>query len=172
MAASSPRARRIRFLLLFLLLLVVFEVPLLLRPVDRHIVRPFTTALATVSGGLLNAIGTPVKVSGTTISGGCFAVDIHNGCNGVETMLFLSAAVLAFPATVRQKLAGVVIGSAVIQAVNLVRILSLYLLGCYRRSWFEVFHLSIWQTIVFGVAIACFVIWTRRAVPTHAAQRA
>ena len=60
----------------------------------------------------------------------------------------------------------------VVAAVYLVRVLSLYLVGCYRREWFDTFHLAIWQTIVFAVAILFFANWTRGKAPVDAAQRA
>ncbi len=163
---------RSRFLIVFFLLLVLFEVPLLLEPVDRIVVQPFTAGIAAVSGTLLNVFGQPVSVSGTLLTGSCFTVNINNGCNGLETTLFLLAAVLAFPAPWRARAIAGVTGVALIQAVNLVRVLSLYLVGCYRREWFDTFHLAIWQTIVFAVAILFFANWTRGKAPVDAAQRA
>ena len=102
------------------------------------------------------------------IGGGCFAVDMHNGCNGLEASLFLLAAVLAFPATLRMRLAGVVLGAAIVQLANLIRIVTLYLIGCYRPAWFEAFHLQIWQTIIFATAVGFFLLWTRRATTADA----
>lgn len=155
-------SRRGRFLLLFFVLLVLFEVPLLLQPVDDKLVKPFTRGIAVVSGAILNAIGHTNTVSGTTIAGSCFSVNINNGCNGLEATLFLAAAVLAFPATARQRLAAAGLGIVLIQAMNLVRVISLYLTGCYRRDWFDTMHLTIWQTIIFAIAIFYFAGWTRR----------
>ena len=158
-------SRRGRFLLLFFVLLVLFEVPLLLRPVDEHVVQPFTRGIAVVSAALLNGLGQATTVSGTTILGRCFSVNINNGCNGLEATLFLLAAVLAFPATPKQKTIAAVAGVSLIQGVNLVRVVTLFLTGCYRRDWFDAMHLAIWQTIVFAVAIFYFAYWTRRATP-------
>lgn len=161
--------RRLRFLAIFLALLAMFEVLLLLDPVDRHVIRPFTAQIAGASGVALRALGQGVGVHGTILSGRCFAVDIKNGCNAVEATLFLIAAVLAFPAPWRSRAAAVVIGSVLLQAANLVRIVSLYIIGCYRRAWFESFHLAVWQSVIFAVAIGFFLLWTRRAKLVHAA---
>ena len=169
---TPVRSRRLRFLLVFFVLLVLFEVPLLIEPVDRELVQPFTRGIATVSGLTLNALGQNVRMSGTLISGQCFTVNINNGCNGLEATLFLLAAVLAFPATSRQRLLAAAGGIGLIQLVNLIRVISLYLVGCYRREWFDTAHLAVWQTIVFGVAILFFAQWTRRATAIDAAQRA
>ena len=164
-------SRRGRFLLLFFALLILFEVPLLLKPVDERVVQPFTRGIAVVSSILLNGLGQGTTVSGTTILGRCFSVNINNGCNGLEATLFLLAAVLAFPAAGRQKAIAAAAGVAIIQLVNLIRVISLFLIGCYRRDWFDAMHLAIWQTIVFAVAIFYFAYWTRRAAP-DAPQRA
>lgn len=161
-----------RFLLVFFLLLVLFEIPLLIEPVDRVVVRPFTAGIATVSGSLLRAMGQPVTVSGTLVSGPCFTVNINNGCNGLEATLFLLAAVLAFPATAKARALAAIGGIALIQTLNMVRVLSLYLIGCYRREWFDTFHLAIWQTVIFAAAILFFANWTRGKVHADAAQRA
>jgi exosortase H (IPTLxxWG-CTERM-specific) len=159
---EGSRRKRLRFLLLFAVLIVAFEVPLAFETVDEHLVLPFTRALARVSGGILRATGQPVAVSGTGIVGSCFAVDIRNGCNGLEATLFLVAATLAFPAPWKKRLTGAALGVVAIQAINLVRIVTLYLIGCHRRAWFDAFHLAVWQTIVFACAVLLFFAWSRR----------
>ena len=90
-----------------------------------------------------------------------FAVDVKNGCNGVEAMLILVAAVLAFPAGWKARLAGVAAGTLVIQALNLVRVVSLFWLGTHRRDVFDLFHAAVWQTVLILVAVGLFVLWTR-----------
>ena len=46
-----------------------------------------------------------------------FGVSIEAGCNGVEAMIILASAMLAFPAPWKHRLAGVAIGFAAIQAL-------------------------------------------------------
>ena len=155
---------RWKFLLRFALLLALFEIPLLTQPVDQYVVRPLSAGIAAASGELLRFVNQKVTVNGTIIAAPCFAVDIKNGCNGLETMLFLVAAVLAFPATAAQRIVASFLGILLIQIVNLIRVTTLYLVGCHRREWFESFHLAIWQTIVFATAVLFFAAWSRRAV--------
>jgi exosortase family protein XrtM len=151
--------RRWLFLLKFVALLIVFEVPLLLDPVDAYVVRPLSALIAAAAGWI---VGVPAK--GTIIASACFAVNIQNGCNGLETVLFLLAAVLAFPASASRKAVAAIAGIVLIQAVNLIRVVTLYLIGCHRPQWFASFHLAIWQTIVFATAVLFFAGWSRRAV--------
>jgi len=155
--------RRWLFLLRFAALLVIFELPLYFEPVDQYVVRPLSAGIATAAGDALGIIGERVVVRGTIVSAPCFAVDVKNGCNGLETVLFLIAAVLAFPATTLQRLIATIAGTVLIQAVNLIRVVTLYLVGCHRPQWFESFHLAIWQTIVFATAVVFFAAWSRRA---------
>jgi len=156
---------RLRFIVTFLILLTAFEFTLLIDTVDKYAIAPFTASIATVSGALIHNFEPDVRVSGTTIRSACFAVDIRNGCNGVETMLFVLAAVLAFPATWLMRLVGVIGGAALIQAANLMRVVTLFEIGCHHRAWFDTFHLAVWQTAIFGLAIGFFVLWSR---PAHA----
>jgi exosortase family protein XrtM len=156
--------RRWLFLLRFAVLLVVFEVPLLVPAVDKNVVRPLSASIAAAAGTVLNAGNQHVVVKGTIMASPCFSVDIKNGCNGLETVLFLLAAVLAFPASAAQKVLAGAIGAVLIQAINLIRVTTLYLIGCHRPEWFASFHLAIWQTIVFATAVLFFAAWSRRAV--------
>lgn len=156
--------RRWLFLLKFIVLLIVFEVPLLVPWIDQNIVRPLSAWIADAAGIILGALQQHVVLNGTVIASPCFSVNIQNGCNGLETVLFLLAAVLAFPARAAQKAIAVAAGIVLIQVINLVRVVTLYWLGCHKPEWFASFHLAVWQTIVFATAVLFFAAWSRRAV--------
>jgi len=165
----DPRQRK--FLLRFVILLVVFFALIYLPAVDAHVIVPFTRGLATMSAGILNVIGEAVTVHGTVIQGSAFAVDIKGGCNGVEAMLLLCAAIAAFDAPWRARLLGLLAGSVALMGFNLIRIISLYMIGVRWRSVFETFHLAIWQTIMFAVAASIFAFWSGRFASRHVAAR-
>ena len=164
--------RQVRFLVLFFVLLLVFYVVIIVKPVDAHVITPFTEGLTAVSASILNVIGENVHRTGTMIVGGNFAVDIKNGCNGIEAMLFLCAAMLAFEAPVKSRLAGLLMACIGVQLLNLIRIVTLFLLGRHRREWFEAFHLAIWQSVIFGAAVLMFVMWTTRVQRQNASPAA
>src|SRR5665811_950278 len=121
----------LRFMLLFLLCLTALFVAELLQPVDRHVIVPFTSAIADVCVWIVGLFDPHAiahgKILQSTTSG--FAISIERGCNGVEAVIILIAAILAFPAPWKHKLAGIGIGFVAIQAMNLVRIISLFYLG-------------------------------------------
>jgi len=144
-----------------------------LGPVDRGVITPFTHGLAHVSAAVLNVFGEGVAVAGSVIEGRAFAVDIKGGCNGVEAMMLLCAAIAAFDAPWRARVLGLIAGSAALTAFNIVRIVTLYVIGERWRQLFETFHLAAWQTIMFAVAATIFALWSGRFAPRqrHVAAR-
>lgn len=50
---------------------------------------------------------------------------IEAGCNGVKAVLLRAAAVIAYPSSIKLKVLGIFIGVFAIQAVNLMRIITL-----------------------------------------------
>lgn len=160
---------RLRFLLVFFVLLIILETLLLVPWIDAHIVTPFSVGVSAVSAALLRLIGEGVTTAGTIISGACLAIDIHNGCNGVEVMLFVVAAMVAFPATWKQRGLAVLLSCVLLQLANLIRVVTLYWIGCHHRAVFDMFHAAVWQTLMFALAVGIFMLWTRRVKPAHAA---
>jgi len=163
--------RQTLFLVRFAVLLLVFFVVIWLGPVDRNVIAPFTRGLARVSAVVLNLFGEQVSVFGSVIQGKGFAVDIKGGCNGVEAMLLLCAAIAAFDAPWRSRLLGLLAGSAALMSFNIVRIVSLYMIGERWRQLFETFHLAVWQTIMFALAASIFAFWSGRFASRHVAAR-
>ncbi len=160
MNVSSRLSPNARFLLLFFVTLVVCFVVIALNPVNDHVIVPFTHAVTEASGAALNLIGQKVSITGTIISSSAFAVDIKNGCNGLEAMLLLVAAIFAFPATWGSRVSGILAGSLAVQALNVVRIVSLFLLGRYYPQVFQLFHTGVWQILIILVGVGIFLLWS------------
>jgi exosortase H (IPTLxxWG-CTERM-specific) len=161
--------RELTFLILFVVLLGGSFTLISLNWVNDHVVEPFTGGVAKVSGATLDLLGQDVRMQGTIIRGRRFAVNIRNGCNGVEAMLIFLAAVLAFPAPWRARLLGLALGVVAIQVVNLVRVVALYLTGAYFPSWFDASHTVVWQTVVILFSVLLWILWANRlAAPREA----
>ena len=153
----------LRFMLLFLAILAVLFAAELLQPVDRHVIVPFTSAIAQVCVWIVHTFDPHAiaygKILQSTSDG--FAISIERGCNGVEAVIILVAAMLAFPAPWKHKLAGIGVGFVAIQAMNLLRIISLFYLGQWNRTWFDWFHLYLWQALIVLDALVVFLFWLR-----------
>ncbi len=153
----------VRFFLLFLMIQAVLLGVELLRPVQQALVIPFTEGVARVSSWMVTLFDKDVIAQGIVIrdiSSG-FAVSIEAGCNGVEAMIVLFAAMVAFPAPWKHRLAGLGIGFAAIQAMNLLRIITLFYLGQWNETAFRWAHLYIWQALIMLDVLLVFLIWLR-----------
>lgn len=157
--AKTPLKPRILFIAKFLIALLGFYALVALNPVNDYVIVPFTEVIARAAALLLRGMGEKVEVVGTLIRSSRFAIEVKNGCNGVEAMLLLAAAMLAFPARLRSRLMGLAVASVAIQVLNLLRVSSLFWLGAHHRRIFEFFHIAVWQLIVILAAIAMFIVW-------------
>jgi exosortase H (IPTLxxWG-CTERM-specific) len=174
---TEPSWRRYRreivFLALFLVLLGGSFTLISVNWVNDHVIEPFTAGIAQVSGAVLDLIGQNVTMQGTVIRNSRFAVNIRNGCNGVEAMLIFLAAVLAFPASWRSRLLGLGLGIVAIQVVNLIRVVALFLTGIYFPKLFDASHTVIWQTVVILSGVLLWIFWANRfAAPPAPAEPA
>jgi len=91
-----------------------------------------------------------------------FAVEMRDGCNAVNVTLLLWSAVLAFPASWRWRGFGLLAGSLIIQAINLVRFISLFYLGQYSMTWFDFAHGYLWESMIVLDTMVVFWIWVNR----------
>ncbi len=154
--------RELQFLILFVVLLGGGFSLISLNWVNDHVIEPFTGGIAHASGATLNLLGQNVTQTGTVLRNARFAVNIRNGCNGVEAMLIFLAAVLAFPASWKSRLTGLTLGIVAIQAVNLIRVVALFLTGIYFPRIFDTSHTVIWQTIVILFGVLLWIFWANR----------
>jgi len=144
-----------RFCVLFLILILVFSFFLSLEPIKQYFYDPFTSLIASQAAWILKALRLNVYASDIIISGEGFSVKILANCNAIfEIMLFLSA-VIAFPALLKEKLIGGIVGTIFIYALNLLRVVALFLIGVYSPQFFEETHIYVSQSI-FIVMVAMF----------------
>ena len=160
---AIPSRPEIRFVVLFLVLVAVMFTVLALRPVNDAVVVPFTAGVARLSGAVLGLLGEDITVAGCDLRSPRFAVTVYNGCNGVITSLIFVSAVLAFPASLRSKATGIVVGLVAIQVINLVRILALFYTGVFLPELFDEAHVVIWQSLVILAGVVLWVVWARWA---------
>jgi len=162
--------QEVRFLALFLALLLASFTFIAWTPINDHLIVPFTAGVARAGGFLLDLCGQHVQMSGTVIRNARFAVNIENGCNGVETMLIFFSAVLAFPATWKARGIGLLLGLVAIQVINLVRVVALFLTGVYLPRFFANSHTVVWQTIVILCGVLLWILWAQRFVAQRQPQ--
>jgi exosortase H (IPTLxxWG-CTERM-specific) len=161
----------VRFFILFIVILVTLFAAELTPPMQSAVVIPWTDALVRISGGLITPLDSHVAAYGkylqSTTNG--FAISIEAGCNGIEAALILIAAMLAFPATLKHRAVGILAGLAAVQALNVVRVVSLFYLGQWNLQAFEWAHLYLWQALIMLDVLIVWLIWIRTLPPLTAA---
>ena len=152
-----------RFLGIFLLVLLALFVVELTPPVQRMIVLPWTGLLASASAFIVRLFDANVLSYGNVLqdmrSGSGIAIEA--GCNGVEACIMLAAAVFAYPAGLRARMMGLLVGSVAIQLLNLVRIVSLFYLVQWSVPAFEFAHLYLWQALIMLDVVVVWLVWLR-----------
>jgi exosortase H (IPTLxxWG-CTERM-specific) len=153
----------LRFSLLFITLIVGLFMLEIYEPVRQAVVLPFTSMIATFCSWLIQVFDANVIAEGDVIRDAVTnqGIQIAPGCNGVEAMIILFAAVVAFPSSFTYKLKGLFWGFIAIQALNSVRIISLFYLLQWDRNWFDWFHLYLWQALIILDALVVWLVWLR-----------
>ena len=150
-----------RFLLFFCGVLGGLFAVEMLKPVQEAVIQPFTGILATISTALILPFDDTVIAQGRILRDATtgFAVSIEAGCNGVEAAIVLIAGIVAFPATIQNKVVAIVAGFFFVQALNIVRIISLFYLGQWNYAVFEWFHLYLWPVLIMLDVLIVFAIY-------------
>jgi len=158
------KSRSRRFVVAFVLTaLGLFT--LLLAPPVRPLIAGFSGALASAAAETIRFCRGTCLQHDAVLSNPSrgFAMEVRDGCNGVNVVILLWAAILSYPATWRWKLAGLGAGLVAIQALNLLRLVSLFYLGQHNRPLFEFAHLYLWEMLIIIDAMVVLALWVRRA---------
>ncbi len=164
----------LRFFLLFLVLqLTLFGVNML-SWVQQHLVLPWTALLARLCAGLVTWFDASAAAAGkvlwNTQTG--FGVSIEPGCNGIEACIVLFAAIVAFPERWQHKLLGLVAGFVAVQALNVVRVISLFYLGQWNTAVFNFAHEYLWQGLIMLDVLVVWLLWVRAGEKTRRKENA
>ncbi len=164
LASFLEREREgIRFCALFALFTVLGFA--LLYSAQNALVVPLNRHLAWMTEKLLRLVGVRASSSGAIVALGGFAVEIKNNCNAAYEIALYAAAVWAYPASLRDRMRGTLVGGGVLYLVNFLRIVTLLLLGVLRPTWFESTHLYAWQALFLLVVASCWLAWVSRVRP-------
>lgn len=111
---------------------------------------------------IFNLAGQTVAASGKTVSVNGTALSIAIGCNGVEAMALYFSAILAYPTSWLQKLAGLGLGLVGIFIINQVRVVGLFLVAMYKPGILPEAHNYGGQTFVIVMGMALWFFWAER----------
>ena len=156
-----------RFALTYLVLMGAFFVVIGFDPILKlmDVNGLYTQAIVWTTAKILSLLGIASTCRGSIIELFSISLDVKFGCNGLEAVMIYSVAVIAFPASWKKKLIGIVAGFVVIQIVNILRIVGLAYSGIHARNLFEYIHTYIAQGMMIAISLGVFFIYLNYAKP-------
>ena len=123
---------------------------------------PLTLLTAQTTTGLLHWWGMEAARTATTISHPSgFSYEIYYRCTGFLPTAFLATAILSCRGRAFSKILGLAVGIPLLLALNLARLVHLYLLGVHQRDVFDVAHRVVWETIMVLAVATLWLVWLR-----------
>lgn len=147
------------FVGVFVLLMGVFYAVTFLPSMNKKVLPGLQKLNAQASAAVMNVFGEKAWTDDTNINSKRYSVNIKHGCDAIEPIALFIAAVLAFPAPLRTKLPGLLIGTLVLTALNIVRIISLFYIGIYWPRAFDTMHEDVWQPAFIVFSLLFWVLW-------------
>jgi len=142
-----------------------------LLPISDRALNGLVTGTARLANCLLNLLGEKSQLTEATLSSGLFAITVLKACTCVEFVWFYCAALIVFPSPWTRKLPGILIGAAALLALNLLRVMSLFLVGVHFPKAFDMVHEDIWSVSLIIATLfltLAWIGWARRGEePTH-----
>ncbi len=128
--------------------------------IDRATVAP--------AAGLINLLwpGQGVTSRGHRIVSPDGRLNILNGCEGLETLFLLIAALAAYPFCWRARLLGLALALPLVFALNQVRIVALWHAFIHARSLFGVLHGVVLPMLMVAICLMCFLVFVERYAAT------
>jgi exosortase/archaeosortase family protein len=128
----------------------------------------YLQAYAHCAGAVLARFDSSVSVTGIDV-GGRFPLRITRDCDGMQINILFAAAILAFPASWRQRALGLGLGLAALLTLNVVRLCTLYFVGVFWPSGFDFAHRELWPMLFIVAAMGAFIGWAGTLKPTEPA---
>lgn len=128
--------------------------------INKGIVR-ISANILTILFGLtdIDAVGTDL-VSRTT------RLSVVRGCDGTAVLFVLVAAIFAVRTTAVRLFLGVILATALVYALNQIRIVSMFLLLQIDPGWFHLAHVYVAPAAMVLISVGAFAIWARTVLRT------
>ena len=150
-----------RFAITYLLLMGAFFFVIGFTPIQKviDVNGLYTQGVVTATAKALGILNIPCTYRGSIIQLPTISLDVKFGCNGLEAVMIYSVAVIAFPATWKKRLLGIISGFFIIQVINVLRIAGLAYSGIHFQHLFQYIHIYIAQGMMIAVSLGIFFIY-------------
>jgi exosortase H (IPTLxxWG-CTERM-specific) len=121
----------------------------------------FNAHIASTLGLALNTLGVPVSSANDTVSGAGLAFRIIPECTPIFSAGLFLCFLIFYPASLREKATGLLIGIPLLYLGNLVRLATTFMISRYDRRFFDVVHVYLGQVFTILLVILVCVAWLR-----------
>jgi exosortase family protein XrtM len=128
-------------------------------PVERLVIHDATVTPAAGLARILEP-ATDARAVGNRIYSSRGSLVVQSGCEGIETLFILWAAIAVFPASLRAKGVGIAWGTLLVYGLNQVRLVALFLVSHHSRPLFEALHGYVAPTFIVLLVGVFFIGWT------------
>jgi exosortase family protein XrtM len=127
-------------------------IPLFLQQINTRITSLFINLIS--PGEATTAVGNAIKSKG-------FSLTIGWGCEGIEGVFMIIAALAAYSMKTKWKICGVLAGMGILFILNIVRLFFLWYTYRYKPILFDIMHVYIGQTFIIFFAVLFFILWVK-----------
>lgn len=150
----------VRFILFFLILFAVFQISWFL---SSKRIDPFISEIFHVKS-ICYIISTltpdvPISSSGVNILSSHFSLSIDSACNGLDAILLVVSAIMAFKADLKKKIIGALSGCLFLYLFNMSRIVVLFYSKTFAPGLFDFLHVYAGQTLAIIAGVGFFFFW-------------
>lgn len=122
---------------------------------------PLLALYAKSSSLILNIFGMGTSANGEQLFSSQFGVNISEGCDAVAPAILFAVSILVFPISWKKKWPGLLYGLLFLFALNILRIITLFITGVYAKSLFDLMHVEIWQALFIIATVLTWIYWLR-----------
>lgn len=142
----------------FSIICMILANQLWFEPVSKSILNVY----ASISSFILNIFGQGTNVDDTSIVSSSFSIQVKKGCDALAPMILYIFSVAFFPTDIKSKLKGLLFGLPILAVLNLIRLISLFLIGKYgNQMLFDIFHVDVWQIIFIVLTLVIWSYWLK-----------
>lgn len=126
---------------------------------------PVAVLTAQATAGLLRAGGIEATRSGRVVlHPDGFAIEVDVACAALAPLALLAVAVVALPAPLSRRFVGLLLLVPALLALNLLRLIHLFVLGVHAPQWFDLFHDLLWRAAALLGLLGTWLAWRHWAV--------
>lgn len=165
---NATLARAAVFLTIFAVLQGWYSISARGTWIERMVINQITVKSAAAVIQILDP-ATGVLPIGSRLQAPGGGINIINGCEGVDVLFLMTAAMLVAPIPLKARLSGIMFGVLVVLGLNQVRVIGLFYAFRVDRNLFDMLHGVVAPLTLIAAVAGCFLGWLSWHAPSSRA---